>query len=243
MQPPPIANAYTIEKSASAARVHARIFSSSASARARDRDKHTHTRARARARARDTATVGSDDRRRRSIVDGGRRALNVALYRTLKLRCDPTAQSVPHACVFVGWFIAHSALEHPPSRSARRVCRQLEKNAGTYVRSDSLPTDPIEAILGFRAIFSFHLQLRDIAFTWMRLVNASSAARLRGAARPAAAAAVAARRGATDRMRTSPSPSAKLSATPSAKLSANPSLKPSAKPSALPRRARDQFSE
>ena len=23
--------------------------------------------------------------------------------------------------------IAHSALEHPPSRSARRVCRQLEK--------------------------------------------------------------------------------------------------------------------
>ena len=52
-----------------------------------------------------TATVGSDDRRRRSIVDGGRRALNIALYRTLKLRCDPTAQSVPHACVFVGWFI------------------------------------------------------------------------------------------------------------------------------------------
>ena len=49
------------------------------------------------------------------------------------------------------YIIAHSALctrSTRPPWSARRVCRQLEKNAGTYVRSDSMPTDPIEAIQG-----------------------------------------------------------------------------------------------
>ena len=115
-------------------------------------------------------------------------------------------------------FIAHSALEHPPSRSARRVYRQLEKTRCALFSSDTLfyqtlypPYTRLSEVLDLHRVYNSR---------WSFLVdevcvNARSAARLRGAARlAAAAAAVAARRGATGRMRTSPSPSAKPSAKP-----------------------------